>query len=106
MTFLIGGLVASALPVTRTENRVLGQTSDQLKGRALDIAAEGLDSAAVAAEEVYQATVFDVKEQGLTAEAARNAVRDVADRVGSAVDKTAEALDAKPPKASARRVAR
>ena len=106
VTFLIGGLVASALPVTRTENRLLGQTSDQLKGRALDIAAEGLDSAAVAAEEVYQATVFDVKEQGLTAEAARNAVRDVADRVGSAVDKTAEALDAKPPKASARRVAR
>ena len=106
VTFLIGGLVASALPVTRTENRVLGQSSDQLKDRALDIAAEGLDGAAVAAEEVYQATVLNVKEQGLTAEAARNAVRDVAGRVGSAVDKTAAALDTKQPKASARRVAR
>lgn len=90
-----------------------GATADAVKEKAaevVDSARSRLQSvgtqAADATEEVYQATVFDVKEQGLTAEAARNAVRDVADRAGSAVDKTAEALDAKPPKASARRIAR
>ena len=106
VTFLIGGLVASSLPVSRTENRVLGETSDHLKDRVQDIAAEGLDSATMAAEQVYHDTVSDVKERGFTAEAARNAVRNVADKVDSVVKSAAEEADPKRPKSNVRRMPR
>ena len=50
---LIGAVIASALPVTHAENRLFGDSSDDIKTRARDITSEGLQVATTAAQDVY-----------------------------------------------------
>ena len=92
---LIGGVIASALPVTQTENRLFGDTSDDLKNRARDMASDGLQVAKTAAQDVYQESVSRAQEQGLSPEVVRQTVKGVGDKVKNVVEQAATALDEK-----------
>jgi gas vesicle protein len=90
---LIGAVIASVLPVTHAENRLFGDTSDEIKDRAQDIATEGLHAATTAAQDVYHETVSRAQEQGFSAEVVRQAVKDVGEKVRGVVEQASEALD-------------
>ena len=90
---LIGAVIASVLPVTNAENRLFGDTSDEIKNRAQDIATEGLQAATTAAQDVYHETVSRAQEEGLSAEVVRHAVKDVGEKVKGVVQQASEALD-------------
>jgi gas vesicle protein len=92
---LIGAVIASALPVSQAENRLMGDTSDDLKNRARDMASEGLDVAKTAARDVYQDTVSRAQGEGLTPEAVRQTIKGVGDKVKNVVEQAADALDEK-----------
>jgi gas vesicle protein len=96
---LIGAVVASALPVSQAENRLFGDTSDDLKNRARDMASEGLGVAKTAAQGVYQESVSRAQQGGLSPEVIRQTVKGVGDKVKNVVQQAADALDEKPEKA-------
>jgi hypothetical protein len=90
---LVGAVIASALPVTHAENRLFGDTSDDIKNRARDIASEGLNVATTAAHDVYHESVSRAQEQGLSADVVRQTVKNVGDKVKNVVEQASEALD-------------
>jgi hypothetical protein len=92
---LIGAVIASALPVTHAENRLFGDTSDDIKTRARDITSEGLQVATTAAQDVYHGSVSRAQEQGLSAEVVRQTVKDVGEKVREVVEQASETLDKK-----------
>jgi ElaB/YqjD/DUF883 family membrane-anchored ribosome-binding protein len=62
----IGAALASLFPVTETENRLVGRTSDELKNRARDLATEGVEkvqSVATSAVETATAAVTEAAQQ-------------------------------------------
>lgn len=79
VAFAIGSLVALSLPVTRRENRLMGETSDDMKRRAQGFASDGLAQAKDAAQHVVENARTAVQEEGLTPEVARNTVRQAMD---------------------------
>ena len=95
---LLGAVVASALPVSDAENRLFGDTSEDLKNRARDMASEGFEVAKAATQDVYQESVSRAQEQGLSPEAVRQTVKGVGDKVKNVVQQAADALDEKPEK--------
>ncbi len=90
---LIGAVIASALPVSRAENRLFGDTSDDIKNRARDMASDGLEAAKSAAQDVYQESVSRAQEGGLSPEVVRQTIKGVGDKVKSVVQQGADALD-------------
>jgi hypothetical protein len=92
---LVGAVIASALPVTHAENRLFGDTSDDIKNRARDIASEGLHVATAGAHDVYHESVSRAQEQGLSADVVRQTVKDVGEKVKDVVEQASEALDKK-----------
>jgi vacuolar-type H+-ATPase subunit H len=88
---LADALIASALPVSEAENRLLGDTSDDLN-RARDIASEGVNVAAAAAQSVYQESVSQVQEQGLSSESVRKIVKNAGEKVKEVGQQAAEAM--------------
>jgi hypothetical protein len=103
---LIGALIASALPVTQTENRLLGDTSDDLKNRARDMASAGLEVAKTTVQDVYQESVSRAQQQGLSPEVVRQTVKGVGDKVKSVVKQAADALEDEKDSSPAASVAR
>lgn len=85
IAFAVGSLVASSLPVTRQENRLMGEHSDELKHRTRDMASEGLSQASNAARHIYEEASSQVREEGLTPDAARNTVQAAAETVRETV---------------------
>lgn len=88
IAFAVGTLLAASLPVTRQENRMMGAASDDMKRRTQDLASEGLEQAEAAAHKVYQSTAEQVREEGLTPEAARAAARAAMTTAHEAVEQT------------------
>jgi ElaB/YqjD/DUF883 family membrane-anchored ribosome-binding protein len=88
--FAIGSLVASALPVTRQESRLMGSTSEEVRRRTQQVAAEGLDQAKSAARNIYETAAAGVKEEGLSPGVARDTVRAATEAVRDAVEQTME----------------
>ena len=89
---LVGAVIASALPVSQAENRLFGDNSEHLKNRARDLAAEGVNVAAAAAQSVYEESVSRVQEQGLSSASVREIVKDVGDKVKDVVQQATDAL--------------
>jgi hypothetical protein len=89
---LAGAVIAAALPVSQAENRLLGDTSDDLKNRARDIASEGVNVAAAAAQSVYQESVSQVQEHGLSSESVRKIVKNAGEKVKEVGQQAAEAM--------------
>ena len=90
VAFAVGSLVASSLPVTRQENRLMGETSDDIKRRTQDLASEGLGQATTAAQHIYEEASSQVREKGLTPDAARNTVQAAVQTARDAVQHTME----------------
>jgi hypothetical protein len=82
----IGALIASAIPATAPENRLFGETNEDLQRRAREMASRGYEAARTAAGEIYDETARAAKEQGLSVDALRQA----ADDLGSKVKNVAE----------------
>jgi hypothetical protein len=78
---LAGAVIAAALPVSEAENRVFGDTSDDLKNRARDVASKSVNVAATAAQSLYQDSVSRVQEHGLSAESVREIIKDAGDKM-------------------------
>jgi len=90
---LIGALIASALPVSQTENRLFGDTSDDLKNRARGMASEGLEVAKTTVQDIYQESASRAQQEGLSPEVVRKTVKGVGDKVKSVVQQAADALE-------------
>lgn len=50
----LGAVIGAALPVTRTENRLMGETGDRLTGKARQAASGGLEKARAMGEELLE----------------------------------------------------
>jgi|RhiMethySRZTD1v2_1073278.scaffolds.fasta_scaffold22726_4 hypothetical protein len=83
----IGALIAAAIPGSRAEDRLMGETSDEIKGRARDLAAEGYETAKAAAGNVYQAAKQAADEQGLSTEGVRDTLHHVREKVGTVYER-------------------
>jgi Protein of unknown function (DUF3618) len=91
---LIGGAIAAALPVTRTESQAFGAASGGLKKRAVDLVSEGTRAATSAAQQVCEKSLVGVQEHGLGPDGVRETVRNVADKVKEVAQQAGDALDA------------
>jgi len=84
----IGALLASAIPSTKPENRLFGETNEELQRRAREMASRGYEAARGAAGELYEETARAAKEQGLSVDALRHAADELGNKVRSVAEKT------------------
>ncbi|HEY7300954.1 MAG TPA: DUF3618 domain-containing protein [Xanthobacteraceae bacterium] len=89
---LAGAVIASALPVSEAEHQMFGDTSDQLKNRATDLANRGLQVATEAAQDVYQQAAARAKEQGIDADVVRDTIKHAGEKIGSVAERASDAL--------------
>lgn len=82
----IGAGIAAALPPSDVEAEYLGETSDTLKQKATEFAAEQTTRATEVAESVVTAVADEARKQGLTVEAAKSAAGEISAKVGRVVD--------------------
>jgi hypothetical protein len=82
----IGASIAAALPATELETDYLGETSDNVKAKAAEFAAEQTDRVTTVAENVVDAVTEEARKQGLTLEGAKSAAGDISAKVGRVVD--------------------
>ena len=82
----IGAGMAAALPGTDVENAYLGDVSETVRSRTAEIAGQQIDKAASLATDVIDAAAAEAREQGLTTDGARAAVKDITGRVSRVAD--------------------
>jgi hypothetical protein len=82
----IGAGFAATLPATQLETDYLGETSDSVKAKAAEFAAEQTDRVTAVAENVVEAVTEEARKQGLTLEGAKSAAGDISAKVGRVVD--------------------
>jgi hypothetical protein len=85
----IGAGIAAALPTSEAEINYMGETSDAVREKAADFAAEQTDRATAVAGDVLEAVTEEAHKQGLTVEGAKSAVGEISKKVGRVVE-TAE----------------
>lgn len=89
----VGAALGSALPSTERENRLMGDTRDRLKRRAVEEGREQMHKAGAAAGAAYEAARDEADRQGLTPEDGRRAVeagREKVERVAEAAQNAAK----------------
>jgi hypothetical protein len=82
----IGAGIAAALPPSELETTYLGETSDTVRAKTADFAAEQTSRATTVAEGVLGAVTSEARRQGLTVEDAKSAVGDISAKVGRVAD--------------------
>jgi hypothetical protein len=82
----IGAGIAAALPPSEVEAAYLGETSDTVKAKAAEFAAEQATQATEAAGAVMGAVTGEARRQGLTVEGAKSVAGDISAKVGRVVD--------------------
>jgi len=82
----IGAGLAAALPPSEVEAAYLGETSDTVKAKAAEFAAEQTDRATTVAEDVMEAVVEEARKEGLTVDGAKSAVGDISAKARRVVD--------------------
>jgi len=88
IAFAVGTMLAAALPVTRRENRLMGETADAFRQRTGAMARQGMAQARTAARDISRLAASDVREQGLTPEVARHSARSAMASAREAVQPT------------------
>lgn len=88
----IGAGIAAALPNTALENSYLGETSETLKSKAVEIAGEQYDKAATLASDVVDAATDGARKEGLTMEGAKAAMNDLSGKFGRVVDAAGKSI--------------
>jgi hypothetical protein len=86
-------VVAALLPRTETEDAYLGEASDAVKGAVGEVAGEQYERAKSVASNVVDEVKTAAEREGLTPEAAADAVRDLGDRVKTVVSEVASKAD-------------
>jgi hypothetical protein len=74
------------VPATQLETDYLGETSDAVKAKAAEFAAEQANRVTMVAENVVDAVTEEARKQGLTLESAKSAAGDISAKVGRVVD--------------------
>jgi hypothetical protein len=74
----IGAAIGAMLPSSETEDRLMGDASDELKERVQDVAAEQYDKSKSVAERVYEDVKQELEKQGLASGSAEKAHADAA----------------------------
>jgi hypothetical protein len=82
----IGAGIAAALPATKLEGDYLGETSETVKAKATEFAAEQTGRMTTVAGNVVEAVTEEARKQGLTLEGAKSAAGDISAKVGRVVD--------------------
>jgi hypothetical protein len=90
--FAIGAGIAAALPSSEVEAAYLGETSDTVKAKAAEFAAEQTARATTVAEGVMGAVTEEARKEGLTVEGAKSAVGDISAKVGRVVDAAGKSI--------------
>ena len=88
----IGAGIAAALPGTEIEADYLGETSDTVKAKAAQFAAEQTDRVTTVAGNVVDAVKEEAATQGLTLEGAKNAAGDISAKVGRVIDASGKSI--------------
>ena len=88
----IGAGIAAALPPSEVEAAYLGETSDTVKSKAAEFAAEQTDRATKVAEGVMGAVTEEARKQGLTIEGAKSAAGEISAKVGRVGDAAAKSI--------------
>jgi hypothetical protein len=88
----IGAGIAAALPGTEMEAGYLGETSDTVKARAAQFAAEQTDRVTSVAGNIVEAVKEEAATQGLTLEGAKNVAGDISAKFGRVVDPTGKSI--------------
>ena len=83
----VGAFIASALPPSPAENRVLGRSSDALKDKAREAAAEGLDKAKDMAAQVVGDVTAAAAREGLDPATLKQAADKITDSVKSVAER-------------------
>jgi hypothetical protein len=81
----VGAIVAALLPRTETEDAYLGEASDAVKGAVGEVAGEQYERAKSVASNIVDDVKTAAEREGLTPDAAADAVRDLGDRVKTVV---------------------
>lgn len=92
ISLLVGAAVAACLPQSRTEDDLLGETSDKAKDRVRDVTSRGVQAAKAAGQRVYESTLAEADQQGLTPEAAQDAARELGRKARTVAERTADDL--------------
>lgn len=77
-----GALIAAAIPPSRREDELMGETRDDLADRARAAAEHGAEVAQRAAQSAGEAARREAERQGLSPEAAEQAFREAAEKAG------------------------
>jgi ElaB/YqjD/DUF883 family membrane-anchored ribosome-binding protein len=91
----IGAAIGAMLPRTQTEDRMLGETSDALKGTAAKMVGEQYEHAKEAAAKVAEDVRDIAAERGLTADSAGEVVGELGRRVKEAAGTGGSSQDAR-----------
>jgi hypothetical protein len=84
---LVGGLIASILPKSETEQRLLGDASDTVRRRAQQAAAAGFESAKSATGEILANVAQQASAEGLTADGLGQSAQNVSQRLQRVVER-------------------
>jgi hypothetical protein len=82
----IGAGIAAALPTSEAEINYMGETSDAVRAKAADFAAEQTTRATEVAGDVLEAVTEEAHKQGLTVEGAQSAVGEISKKIGRVVE--------------------
>lgn len=88
----IGAGLAAALPSTRMESELLGESSAELKATARDLARQQTERVQDAAERALHAAADEAERQGLTPEGLKSAKDSVAAKLGNVLDAANEGV--------------
>jgi len=88
----IGAGLAAALPLTRKESELMGESSDELKTKARGVLEQQAGRVGDAAGRALQAAADEAEKQGLTPEGLKSAKDSVASKVGRVVDAANEGI--------------
>lgn len=88
----IGAGIAAALPPSEVEAAYLGETSDNVRAKAADFAAEQTARATTVAGAVISSVTEEARKQGLTVEDAKSAAGEISAKVGRVVDAAGRGL--------------
>jgi len=77
----VGAALAGLLPSTETEDRLMGDASDAVKGTAGQVGSEALESARHVASKVADRAQSAVKEEGLSPSAVADAARNLSEGI-------------------------
>ena len=83
----IGAFIAASLPPSKAENRLFGESSDDLKAKAGELAAQGIGQAKEFATGIVGDVAAAAAHEGLDADGVRRAAKELTDNVKAVADR-------------------